>query len=97
LRRGRDGLHGGIEGGLVGLRGFVEAADLAHVLQRSRADFIRAGGRLEMVEGLDVAAHGRLLLRKCGLDFYSVECFFGIASRAGTILDSLLIKWIICV
>ena len=65
LRRGRDRLHGGVEGGPVGLRGFVEAADLAHILQRSRVDFIRAGGRLEMVEGLDVAAHGRLLLRKC--------------------------------
>jgi hypothetical protein len=60
-RRGRDLLDRTIEGRLVGLRRHVEAAQLAHELQRRVADLELGGRRLEVEKRLDVAAHGRFL------------------------------------
>src|SRR5882724_6321720 len=46
------------EGELVRLGGPRKAAQLADELQRGRADLLVRGGRLEVVQGLDVSAHG---------------------------------------
>src|SRR4029450_10588381 len=45
----------------VGLRGLVEAADLADVLERRVAHFLVGGGRLEVEERVDVSAHAAIL------------------------------------
>jgi hypothetical protein len=75
-RRGRDELVEQRErdrGDLVDRpheRGFVRfrrrrgAADLAHVLERSRADLVLGGRWVEGVERLDVSAHGFELRRR---------------------------------
>lgn len=47
-----------IEGGLIGLRGGIEAADLADELQRRRTDLLIRGRRVEIEEGFDIPAHG---------------------------------------
>src|SRR5215218_9330318 len=58
LRRGRDLFDRAREHLLVGLRRLRRAADLAYVLERGGADLVGGGGRLEVVELTDVAAHG---------------------------------------
>src|SRR5579863_124292 len=60
--RGGNFLYRGEKGGLVGLRRLVEAADLAHELQRSGVDFLVGDRRIEVEENFDVAAHGMNLL-----------------------------------
>ena len=50
-------IDGVLEGRLVGLRWLGGAGDLAHVLQGSGVHLVRGGGRLEVVEGVNVAAH----------------------------------------
>src|SRR5882762_7369234 len=51
--------HGGVERSLIGLRGRVEAADLAHELQR-RVMQLRVGRWVIGVsQAFDVSAHGR--------------------------------------
>ena len=67
LRRGCDLLDCAREGFLVRLRRLREAADLAHVLERGRLDLVPRRRRLEVVERVDVSAHGRLLRRAGGL------------------------------
>src|SRR5574337_2012949 len=57
-RRGGDVLHRALEGLAVGLRRHVEAAQLAHELQRRVTDLELRGWRLEVEQGSDVAAHG---------------------------------------
>src|SRR5215208_7800503 len=58
LRYVRHGVDGAGERGLVRLRRLREAADLAHVLDGRRAHLLVGGGRFEVVEHVDVAAHG---------------------------------------
>src|SRR3982074_2108139 len=60
-RDARDTVHGTLESRRVCLRGLGEAADLAHVLKRSRADLVIARGWLEVVKGTDVSAHTAIL------------------------------------
>src|SRR5207237_1550293 len=48
---------------LVRLRERPEAAQLAHVLQRGCANFLFGRGGLEVMEGLDVPAHGPTITR----------------------------------
>ena len=48
----------------VGLRGLREATDLADVLEGRGAHLVLGGGRLEVVEGADVAAHALRLVRQ---------------------------------
>ena len=58
LMRGvRHLVHCPVEGGLVGFCRPREAAELADELQRGRTDLFVRGGRLEVVQSLDVAAH----------------------------------------
>ena len=45
------------KGGLIDLRGCVEAAQLAHELERGRADLVIGRRRIEIEQGLDAAAH----------------------------------------
>ncbi len=52
-----DAGDGALEGLLVGARGLVEAADLAHVLERGGLDLLVGCSRLEVVESPDVSAH----------------------------------------
>src|SRR6185312_5319747 len=47
-----------VERRLIGLRGRVEAGQLAHELQGRGADFVVGRRRVEIEQGLDVAAHG---------------------------------------
>ena len=54
----RDLVDGAGEDGFVGLRRLRRAADLAHVLERRRADLVVRRARLEVVERSDVPAHG---------------------------------------
>ena len=56
-RGGGDLLDGAVERLGVGLRRLRVAADLADVLKRGRLDLLVGGGRLEVVERADVAAH----------------------------------------
>src|SRR6185436_5515597 len=56
-RRFGHGVDGAVEGLLVGLRRAVEAAELAHELQRRGANLLVGRRRLEVVEVADVAAH----------------------------------------
>src|SRR5262249_53376898 len=56
--RRHDLFHRMVEGRLVLLRGVIEAAELAHELQRRGMDLVRRRRRLEMEQGLDIAAHG---------------------------------------
>src|SRR5205085_4275030 len=51
------GVDGVLERLRVRPRRLVEAADLAHVLERRAAHLVLGGGRLEVVEGPDVSAH----------------------------------------
>src|SRR5690242_6015655 len=53
------GVHRTRERLLVGPRGFVEAADLAHVLQGGGSDLLLGGGRIEVEEDSDVSTHAR--------------------------------------
>src|SRR4029078_4194830 len=57
LARSRDLVDGAVEGLDVGLRGLRRAADLAHVLERGRADLFLRRRRVEVVESSDVPAH----------------------------------------
>src|SRR5262249_8460835 len=56
-----DRVDGALERSLVRLGGLGRAADLPDVLERGGVDLLLGDGRLEVVEGLDVPAHGRLL------------------------------------
>src|SRR5690242_11174336 len=56
-----DLVDGTVEGVLVRARRLGRPADLAHVLQRGVVDLLRRGGRLEVVERADVAAHASSL------------------------------------
>src|SRR6266568_4564915 len=60
----RDLLHRPVEGRRVGLRGRVEAAQLAHELERGRADLLVRRGRIEVEQGADASAHGPIVWRK---------------------------------
>jgi uncharacterized protein YuzE len=62
-RGGGDVGDGAVEGGGVGLRGPVEAGELAHELQGRGAHFFVGRRRVEVEQGLDVAAHGRSRVR----------------------------------
>jgi len=55
-----DLFNGGVESGFVSFRGMVEAGDFADELEGSGADFLRGDRWIEVKEGPDVAAHGRL-------------------------------------
>src|SRR5262249_25581821 len=54
----RDLVNGLVEDGLIGLRRFREAAELADELQRRCPDLLVGRGRIEVEERLDVSAHG---------------------------------------
>src|SRR5438309_9599741 len=56
--RGGHVAHGTVERGLVGLGGGVEAADLAHELQRGVVQLLVAGRMIGMTQPFDVSAHG---------------------------------------
>src|SRR6187401_1434023 len=56
-RRFGHGIDGAVEGLLVGLRRAVEAAQLAHELQRRGTNLLVRRRRLEVVEVANVAAH----------------------------------------
>jgi alkylated DNA repair dioxygenase AlkB len=56
--RGRYLGDGLVEDRLIGVRGFGRSTQLADELKRGSANFIVGGGRLEIRQGLDVAAHG---------------------------------------
>ncbi len=53
-----DLVHGAVEGLLIGLRGLRRARDLADVLQGRGVDLVVRRRRLEVVERVDVPAHG---------------------------------------
>ena len=53
----KTSLDGAVEGGLVGLRRRREARQLAHELQRRRADLVVGRGRCEVEQCLDAPAH----------------------------------------
>src|SRR5688500_11718525 len=55
----RDVLDRGVERRLVGAGRSVEAAQLAHELQRGGADFFVGGRGIEVEEGADITAHGQ--------------------------------------
>ena len=57
-RSGGDGVDGALEGDLVRLRRLREAADLPDVLERRVAHLLLGRGGLEVVERMDVSAHG---------------------------------------
>ena len=63
-RRGGRGdlVDGALECRLVRLRRLVEAAQLAHELQRGGADLVLGRGRLEIEQRADVAAHRVVLI-----------------------------------
>jgi hypothetical protein len=63
LRGVRDRGDGLLERLAVGLRRRRRAADLAHVLQRGGVHLAARGGRLEVVQGADVAAHTATVTR----------------------------------
>src|SRR5258708_4875748 len=54
-----DVVHRVLAGLLVRLRERLEAAQLAHVLQRRSTNFLLGRGGLEVVQGFDVSAHDR--------------------------------------
>src|SRR5260370_34113631 len=54
-----DVVHRVLAGLLVRLRERLEAAQLAHVLQRRSTSFLLGRGGLEVVQGFDVPAHDR--------------------------------------
>ena len=62
-RSRRDLVDGAIEGSLVGPRRTGRAAQLAHELERRRADLVPGRRRLEVRERPDVAAHGHTMSR----------------------------------
>ena len=51
--------YSALECGLVDFRRRIEAAQLAHKLERSIVNLRLGGGRLEIEQGFDVPAHGR--------------------------------------
>src|SRR5207245_1821429 len=55
--RGGHVTHGTVERGLVGLGGPVEAADLAHELQRGVVQLLVAGRMIGVSQAFDVSAH----------------------------------------
>ena len=57
-----DFFHRGEERGFIRFRGLGEAADLAHELQRCRANFFWGYGRIEIEQRFDIAAHSWLHL-----------------------------------
>jgi hypothetical protein len=59
LGGGGDFVYGLRESCLVGFLRIVEPADLAHELKGRIAHFTRRGGRVEVEEDFDIAAHGR--------------------------------------
>src|SRR3712207_76773 len=60
-RRGGDRVDRALEGRLVRARGLGEAADLADVLERGRADLLVRRRRIEVVERVDASAHAESL------------------------------------
>ncbi len=57
LRDVRDLVHGAVEGLVVGLGRLGRTRDLADVLQGGGVHLFGRRGRLEVVEGVDAAAH----------------------------------------
>lgn len=55
--RGRDGGDSALEGRSCCVRGFLDAAHLAHVLPRRGLDLLVSGNRLQAAKGRDVPAH----------------------------------------
>jgi hypothetical protein len=55
----RNLAHRLLEGSLIDLRGFAEAADLAHKLERGCADLLVGRGRLKIEKRSNVTAHAR--------------------------------------
>ena len=56
--RGGHVTYGTVERGLVGLGGRVEAADLAHELQRGVVQLVVGGRMIGVAQAFDVSAHG---------------------------------------
>src|SRR5215813_5592981 len=61
LGAGGDLVDGAGEGCFVGLRGLVDAADLAHELQRRVAYLLRRRRRLEIVQDPNIATHDPII------------------------------------
>src|SRR3712207_1676259 len=74
-------VQGGITGGFVGSGWLVEAADLAHILQRCRADFFVVHGWLESEQGLDVSTH-MLLSLAVGLIVHVEVIYLSVVTSA---------------
>jgi hypothetical protein len=56
----RDLVHGVEERAFIRLGRFVEAAYFPHELQGSGANFVGSDGRIKIVKGSDISAHGGL-------------------------------------
>src|SRR5579863_6508370 len=56
----RDLIHGGEERTFIRLGRFVEAAYFPYELQGSGANFVGSDGRIKIVKGSDISAHGGL-------------------------------------
>jgi hypothetical protein len=56
----RDLIHGVEERTFIRLGRFVEAANFPHELQGSGANFVGSDGRIKIVKGSDISAHGGL-------------------------------------
>ena len=54
---GGNFVDGGLEGGLVGFGGLVEAGDFADELERGVVNFFGSYGWIEVEERFDVSAH----------------------------------------
>src|SRR5208337_367745 len=59
-----DFIDRGEERGFVRLRRLVETGDFSHELKRSRSHLFVGNGRIEVEEGFDVPAHGRMTSRR---------------------------------
>jgi hypothetical protein len=55
----RDFIDGSIKGSFVRARRFCESTKFPNKLQRGCANFVSRRGRLKIMQGLDVSAHGR--------------------------------------
>jgi hypothetical protein len=64
----RDFSYGGIESLFVGLRRFVESADLTDELQGRGADLVVRNRRIKIKERFDVSAHSTFLSVSTGLE-----------------------------
>lgn len=53
-----------VEGGLVCGRGLSGAADFAYVLQRGVVNLVVGGGRIEVEERSDIAAHAWMVIQR---------------------------------